>query len=107
MHFIIQFKLPHGACKYAISEQKALVISSAPAIQKSVKLCYLLFLVFYLDPAFLAGRDEYKSGLAVYHVIDFRQIHWLRGKITLTCFREQTAAFLSVRSVNVVVLLPL
>ena len=38
MHFIIEFKLPHGAGKYAISEQKALVISSAPAIQKSVKL---------------------------------------------------------------------
>ena len=34
--------------------------------------------------------------LADYHVIDFRQIHWLRGKISLTCCREQKAAFLSV-----------
>ena len=31
--------------------------------------------------------------LADYHVIDFRQIHWLRGKITLTCCREQKATF--------------
>ena len=36
--------------------------------------------------------------LAEYHVIDFRQIHWLRGKISLTCCREQKAAFLSVGS---------
>ena len=40
--------------------------------------------------------------LAEYH--DFRQIHWLRGKIPLTC-REQKAV-LSAGSVNVVVLLP-
>ena len=39
--------------------------------------------------------------LAEYHVTDFRQIHWLRGKI------PERAAFLSVGSVNVVVLLPL
>ena len=45
--------------------------------------------------------------LAQYHVIYFRQIHWLRGKIPLTCCREQKAAFWSVCSVNVVVLLPL
>ena len=45
--------------------------------------------------------------MAEYHVIDFRKIHWLRGKISLTCCREQKAAFLSVGSVNVVVLLPL
>ena len=44
---------------------------------------------------------------AKYHVIDFGQIHWIRGKISLTCCREQKAAFLSVGSVNVVVLLPL
>ena len=49
MHFIIEFKLPHSAGKYAISEQKALVISSAPAIQKSVKL-WLPFV-----PSFLFG----------------------------------------------------
>ena len=35
--------------------------------------------------------------LVYYHVIDFRQIHRLRGKITLTCCREQKAVFLSVR----------
>ena len=40
-------------------------------------------------------------------VINVRQIHWLRGKISLKCCREQKAAFLSVGSVNVVVLLPL
>ena len=45
--------------------------------------------------------------LAEHHVIDFRQIHWLRGKIPLTCCWEQKAAFLSVGSINVVVLLPL
>ena len=45
--------------------------------------------------------------LVEYHVIDFRQIHWLRGKIPLTCCREQKAAFLSGGSVNVAVLLPL
>ena len=47
------------------------------------------------------------SVLAEYLVIDFRKIHWLRSKIPLTCCREQKAAFLSVASVNVVVLLPL
>ena len=26
--------------------------------------------------------------LAKYHVINFRQIHWLRSKIPLTCCRE-------------------
>ena len=31
--------------------------------------------------------------LAEYHVIDFRQIHWLRGNIPFTCCREQKAAF--------------
>ena len=31
--------------------------------------------------------------LAEYHVIDFRQFHWLRGKISLTCCREQQAGF--------------
>ena len=45
--------------------------------------------------------------LADYHVIDFRQIHWLGGKISLTCCWEEKLAFLSVGSVNVVVLLPL
>ena len=45
--------------------------------------------------------------LAEYHVINFRQIHWLRGKIPLTFCWEQKAAFLSVGSINVVVLLPL
>ena len=45
--------------------------------------------------------------LAEDHVIDSRQIHWLKGKIPLTCCQEQTAAFLSVGSVNVVVLLRL
>ena len=45
--------------------------------------------------------------MADYHVIDFRQIHWLRGKISLTFCREQKTAFLSVGSANVVVFLPL
>ena len=119
MHFIIEFKLPHGAGKYAISEQKALVISSAPAIQKSVKL-WLPFVPSFLFGPGLPFRKRrvlfwacsglgffFVAELADYHVIDFRQIHWLRGKITLTCCREQSVAFLSVRSVNVVVLLPL
>ena len=44
--------------------------------------------------------------LAEYHVIDFQQIHWPRIKIPLTC-RERKAAFWSIGSVNVVVLLPL
>ena len=33
--------------------------------------------------------------LVGYHVIDFRQIHWFRGKIPLTSCREQKAAFMS------------
>ena len=33
--------------------------------------------------------------LAEYHVIDFQQIHWLRGKIPLIYCREQKAAFFS------------
>ena len=31
--------------------------------------------------------------MAEYYVIDFRQFHWLRGKISLTCCREQQAGF--------------
>ena len=31
--------------------------------------------------------------LANYHVIDFGQIHWLRGKIPLTCCRQQKVGF--------------
>ena len=90
LHFIIEFKLPHGAGKYAISEQKALVISSAPAIQKSVKL-WLPFVPSFLFWPVLPFRKRpgmvfsFVAELADYHVIDFRQIHWLRGKITLTC----------------------
>ena len=45
--------------------------------------------------------------LAEYDVIDFQQIHCVRGNISLTCCQEQKAALLSVGSVNVVVLLPL
>ena len=45
--------------------------------------------------------------LAEYHMIDFRQIYWFRGKLPLTCCQEQKAALLSVGGVNVVVLLPL
>ena len=45
--------------------------------------------------------------LAEYHMIDFRQIYWFRGKLPLTCCQEQKAALLSVGRVNVVVLLPL
>ena len=65
---------------------------------------------FFLD--FLRHRIALYSSkrmpvLADYHVIDFRQIHWFRGIISLTCCREQKADFLSVESVNVVVLLHL
>ena len=31
--------------------------------------------------------------MAEYYVIDFCQFHWLRGKISLTCCREQQAGF--------------
>ena len=65
---------------------------------------------FYL--AFLSERDGLKKWrgfflrrrialcslkrmpvLTEYHVIDFQQIHWLRGKIPLICCREQKPAF--------------
>ena len=68
--------------------------------------------LFSIYPAFLCGREGYSSGLgfsfvveialcslkrmpvlAEYHVIDFQQIPWLRGKIPLICCREQKAAF--------------
>ena len=63
MHFIIEFKLPHGAGKYAISEQKALVISSAPAIQKSVKLWLPFIPSFPFGPG-LPFRKRRAGGLS-------------------------------------------
>ena len=41
--------------------------------------------------------------LAKYHMIDFWQIYWLEGKISLTCCREQKAGFFNQSAASVII----
>ena len=41
--------------------------------------------------------------LAKYHMIDFWQIYWLAGKISLTCRREQKAGFFNQSAASVII----